>query len=116
MRIGIVETNCDPWAVCRLAAEGVKDWDLGCEVRVAAPPGGRLRMCHTPRYLFYIVRELLSNSALATHARARAGRGTSPIDVAICANGTQVVIRVSDRGGGMPFESEEEMMSNLYRE
>uniref|UniRef100_A0A7S1ADG8 Protein-serine/threonine kinase n=2 Tax=Noctiluca scintillans TaxID=2966 RepID=A0A7S1ADG8_NOCSC len=114
-KIGIVDTQCDPYALCKEAAIRIQTQKYDCKIDVEEPICGSMRVCHTPRYLFYIVKELLGNAARATVERSVSrDMDSRPIKVTVCANDTQVVIRISDRAGGLPFESTQEMWTCLF--
>lgn len=62
---------------------------------------------YIPSHLEYIIGELLRNSIQAAVGRHRSSPDSSPpppIDVLICEAAQHVIIRVSDRGGGVPAE------------
>jgi len=67
---------------------------------------------YVPCYLSFIVREVLKNSCLATTDAEDVP--SRPINVMICADQRQVAIRVSDRGGGIPFDVGQRIWSYLY--
>jgi len=64
-KVGIVDTRCDPSKICLQAAAHVEDGLWPCAIDVENP-GGHLEVCQIPRYVFYIVEEVLRNSARAT--------------------------------------------------
>jgi len=114
-KVGIIDTECDPWDICQQAIAKIHDGPWPCVIQ-SENPSGRVSFCHAPRYLFYIMVELLKNSARATAeaARDREGYAARPIRVALCADDHQVLIRISDRGGGMPASRAEQMWSYTY--
>jgi len=129
--VGIVDTMCNPGLVCEEAAAQVKGFFAERE-----PDGNLLRITvqanncvdsqqpvafsYIPRYLFYIVSELLQNSARATLEAYRAtpadGRPAepAPILVTVCADQKQVAIRISDHGGGVSFGNSEKIWSYQF--
>jgi len=117
-KIGIVDTMCDPWEVCRQAAERVQETLGACSIEVRKQPSHKdVRLCYTPRYLFYMVEELLTNSARSTLEQAVDKEdlmANRPIKVTVCANEHSVVIRITDRGGGMSFEPADLVWSRMF--
>lgn len=114
-KVGIVDTRLDLRDVCARAVAEVRDGPWPCPVEVEHV-GDDFHFCHTPRYLFYILVELLRNSSRATaHAvgtgRATLGEGPDApaIRVTVCAGDHQAVLRVSDRGGGVPCDMVDRM-------
>jgi len=117
-KIGIVDTMCDPWEVCRQAAERVQETLGACSIEVRKQPSQKdVRLCYTPRYLFYMVEELLTNSVRSTMEQAVDKEdlmANRPIKVTVCANEHSVVIRIADRGGGMSFEPADLVWSRMF--
>lgn len=110
-KVGMLDLQCDPLAVCQQAIAEVQDGVYACAIE-ADNPCGDIRFCQAPRYLYYIMLELLKNAAKATNEMvAPAALDEHPVTLSVCANEVQVVIRVSDRGGGMPFQAADEMWS-----
>lgn len=99
-KVGIIDWECDPWEICQLVVTQLEEGPRPVAF-VLENLSGAIRLCYAPRYLFFILEELLSNSARAV---AEAG-SAYPIRIAICADNRQVTIRISDRGGGMPSEA-----------
>eukprot|EP00929_Paragymnodinium_shiwhaense_P010884 TRINITY_DN11592_c0_g1_i1.p1 TRINITY_DN11592_c0_g1~~TRINITY_DN11592_c0_g1_i1.p1 ORF type:complete len:488 (+),score=114.02 TRINITY_DN11592_c0_g1_i1:91-1554(+) len=106
-QIGVFDTACDPWDVCLQAAEPFSDRVL---IEIAKPLE-RIKICHSPRYLFYIMEELLKNAARATLDVCKDESEVSkrPIKISVSANPRHVVIRVSDRAGGIPWQESQQM-------
>lgn len=107
-RIGAVDMYCDPVEICRHAAKdacrpfigaGVED----ITIEVVAPPC-KIEFSYIPKYLKYIVEELLVNSIRATldAAEGRCDASKRPIQVLIAADSDQVAICIKDMGGGLP--------------
>ncbi|KAF2090689.1 alpha-ketoacid dehydrogenase kinase [Saccharata proteae CBS 121410] len=59
---------------------------------------------YIPSHLEYIIGELLRNSIQATIEQTPPGVTPRPIEVLICETQQHVIIRISDRGGGVPKE------------
>ena len=60
---------------------------------------------YIPSHLEYMIGELLRNSVQAVVEQQRSSKATSPpppIEVLVCEAAQHVIIRVSDRGGGIP--------------
>ncbi|CAJ1337375.1 unnamed protein product [Effrenium voratum] len=112
-KVGIIDTKCDPWQICQAAISATQDGPHTCLIE-AENTSGKVEFCHVPRYLFYIMEELLSNSARAAAAQAEAGQEMRPIRVSLCADDGQVVIRISDRAGGMHSKSASQVWSYLF--
>mmetsp|Transcript_31461 Transcript_31461/g.57112 ORF Transcript_31461/g.57112 Transcript_31461/m.57112 type:complete len:390 (-) Transcript_31461:477-1646(-) len=104
-KIGIVDRKCDPWQICQQAIAEVQDGPWPCLVE-AENVSGKTEFSHVPRYLFYIVDKLLRNSARASF---ESSTSPSPVQLSLCAAERQVVIRISDRGGGMPSATADRM-------
>lgn len=111
-RVGIVHKDADPWEVCREAAEELRKRRPACRICVESRIGKRRHFSHAPRYLFYIVQELLENSA---KAQERQVDGVHPITLTVCSNEQKLMVRVSDRAGGLPFPNMEDAWWSLYR-
>jgi len=127
--VGIVDTKCNPGEICEQAAAAVQvSWHRpGDEVIIKVDTHGDLasqsrsgiEFSYIPQYLFYIVQELLSNSVRATIEAADRSDMPSklaamPINVTVCADQKQVVIRISDKGGGVPFGKAEKIWSYRF--
>lgn len=127
---GIVDNSCDPARVCQQAAhharqlcrqhfqlsETVTITVEGPGSRVPVQSGQRIQFPYVPQYLFYIMVELLKNSARATveTCENRTSLKERPIVVTIGADLTQVAIRVRDRAGGIPFSERDRVWSYMY--
>eukprot|EP00930_Biecheleria_cincta_P056773 TRINITY_DN42831_c0_g1_i1.p1 TRINITY_DN42831_c0_g1~~TRINITY_DN42831_c0_g1_i1.p1 ORF type:complete len:434 (-),score=68.80 TRINITY_DN42831_c0_g1_i1:84-1385(-) len=126
-RVGVVDYDCDPVAICEQAARHTRklckehfltsnDVDISVEQCVLANYDleSRIRFPYVPNYLFYIMVELLKNSARATvEAQDRTGNKRS-IVITIGADPSQVAIRVLDQAGGIPFGVADRVWSYMY--
>mmetsp|Transcript_84156 Transcript_84156/g.265659 ORF Transcript_84156/g.265659 Transcript_84156/m.265659 type:complete len:386 (-) Transcript_84156:79-1236(-) len=114
-KVGIIDTRCDPWEICQQAVAQIQEGLWPCRIETESPSESVL-FCHAPRYLFYIMKELLANSARATaeSAGSRDESELEPIRVTLCSDEHQVVIRISDRGGGMPSNRAKQMWSYTF--
>lgn len=118
-RTGIVDTDCDPAEVCRAAAECVRNQfppgSFEIEVEEASVDKG-IAFCYISKYLFFILEELLKNSA-----RAVLSRSSTPdelerniIRVSVCADPKNVAISICDTGGGIRAENLQKIWSYSY--
>mmetsp|Transcript_39429 Transcript_39429/g.125338 ORF Transcript_39429/g.125338 Transcript_39429/m.125338 type:complete len:433 (-) Transcript_39429:135-1433(-) len=128
-RHGIVDDACDPASICEQAAKHARKlckqhFLLDQDVRIlvesydAAIGGpGRIRFPYVPQYLFYIMVEILKNSARAT-VEAAGGDPRKiqerPIIITVGADHSQVAIRVHDVAGGIPFSVADRVWSYMY--
>lgn len=107
--IGIVDTKCNPAAICQHAIDFVRDriapLEINIRLYVAQPD---IELSFIPTYLRNIVKELLWNAVNATVAWQRYGGSTwSDIGVTVCADPAHVGIQISDKAGGVPSEHAE---------
>jgi len=122
-----VDHECDPAAICEQAGLHArklckKHYGLQESVQVVVESEGcrtskgRIRFPYMPQYLFYILVELLKNSARATveNASHRTKIPERPIVVTVSADPSQVGIRVHDQAGGIPFEVADRVWSYMY--
>lgn len=124
--VGIVDTKCNPGQICEEAAAAVREGlitrgesDIRIDVQTnnCSYANAKIEFSYIPRYLFYIVQELLRNS---TRATSEAWGGVAkdvakkPITVTVCADKKQVAIRISDQGGGIPFENAGQIWSYTF--
>ena len=113
-KVGIIDMKCDPWQICESAVVATQDGPYACLIETESP-SEKIEFCHVPRYLYYIMEELLSNSARAAAEKAQKDRAQPlPIRVSLCADDSQVVIRISDRAGGMHSRCASEVWSYLF--
>lgn len=119
-RVGIVDIYCDPGELCEQAAadarrpfEAAGPEDITIEV---CTPRHTIEFSYIPKYLKYIVTELIQNSIRATLDTAgRCGDAkTRPIQVLIAADNQQVAICIRDKGGGLPTGQAERVWSYAY--
>lgn len=125
---GIIHLECDAVAICKKAADYtsricqahtghqpfivVENYEAGKKGPQADSP---CYFSYIPGYLRYIMTELLKNSFQASlRANPDEILAKSPIHVLVCRDEHRVVIRVSDRGGGIPFEVGDRIWSYLY--
>jgi len=129
---GIVDHHCDPAIICDRAAKHVQKLtqshykinhqlviqvETGASGEVASGGSGRVRFPYVPQYLFYVVVELLKNSARATveiSGGDQAEIRKRPIIITVGADPSQVAIRVHDSAGGIPFSVADRVWSYMY--
>lgn len=128
---GIVDDACDPSVICDRAAKHVRKlckshYNLEQELEIIIETGasndmsgqGRgVRFPYVPQYLFYILVELLKNSARATveiSGGDQAAIKARPIIITVGADPSQVAIRVHDSAGGIPFSVADRVWSYMY--
>jgi len=113
---GIVDTVCDPAQICVLAAETVRE-KLAIETLTidVEKPAETIQFSCIPKYLRYILEELLQNAARATIENYPPEElVTRPIKVTVCADSRRVAIRISDKGGGITHGAADKIWSYLY--
>mmetsp|Transcript_99083 Transcript_99083/g.261633 ORF Transcript_99083/g.261633 Transcript_99083/m.261633 type:complete len:471 (+) Transcript_99083:43-1455(+) len=129
-RGGIVDHACDPAIICDRAAKHVRKlckshYNMEQELEIIIETGasceisgqGRVRFPYVPQYLFYILVELLKNSARATVESSGGDQSqirARPIVVTVGADPSQVAIRVHDSAGGIPFSVADRVWSYMY--
>lgn len=120
---GIVDTQCDPAEICFQAAASVQrsfqtPWgpDAPVAIQVEKASSDSIGFCYISKYLFFILEELLRNSA-----RAVVKSSTTPeqlrrniIKVTVCADEKNVAISICDRGGGIDGKDVDNVWSYVY--
>jgi len=99
----------------KLCRQHFKDVDQ--DVQIIVESCGRVRFPYVPQYLFYIMVELLKNSARATMEAAGEDPRQileRPITITVGADPGQIVIRVHDVAGGIPFSVADKVWSYMY--
>lgn len=128
-RVGVFDFACDPASICLQAARHAQKLcqehfggETDVQIRVESTNKSdfelesRIRFPYVPNYLFYIMVELLKNSARATVEahRADATQKPRPIVITVGADPSQVAIRVEDEAGGIPFSASDRVWSYMY--
>lgn len=126
-RAGVVHDRCLPAEVCERAAARTRRICLehyrcrkSVHIRVEDAgdgEGGPSSFTYAPKYLFYMVLELLKNSVRATIEAAdgsAAGLPERPITVTVSSDAGRVAVRVRDLAGGIPREAQERIWSYSY--
>jgi len=125
---GIIESNCDVPRICQQAVAIVGDLHRSSAGRVpkivvetASAKSGSSDTAHfsyIPEFLKFMLVEILDNSCRATlnTYHDRTDLRAWPITVVVCGDAREVVIRISDRARGIPFEVGKSVWSYLYSE
>jgi signal transduction histidine kinase len=123
---GLMDSNCDVGRICTETASAVQDV---CEESTGRRPEvlvqtysavgtdcGAPKMAFIPRFLRYIVGEVLKNSCRATveNSPPDLDLHTRPIKIIVCADEEHVALRFTDRAGGIPFHVGSRVWSYLY--
>lgn len=123
---GLIDVNCCATTVCQSAALlaqklcmthvgkcpefEIRSFVYGKE---GDQPMGSNTFSYIPGFLRYIVMELMKNSFNATVKNA-VGDEMQKVRVIVCCDSHRVAIRISDRGGGIPFDVGDRIWSYLY--
>ncbi|XP_037112947.1 pyruvate dehydrogenase (acetyl-transferring) kinase isozyme 2, mitochondrial-like [Syngnathus acus] len=121
--IGCIDSLCDVSEVVRDAYESAK---LMCEQYYLGAPELELRqmnansirqpiqISYIPSHLYHMLFELFKNAMRATIENHEASRILPPIQVLVSVGGEDLSIKMSDRGGGVPFRKTERLFSYMY--
>uniref|UniRef100_A0A8C6TYI4 Protein-serine/threonine kinase n=1 Tax=Neogobius melanostomus TaxID=47308 RepID=A0A8C6TYI4_9GOBI len=121
--IGCIDSMCDVTEVVRDAYDSAK---LLCEqYYLGAPelelrevnaniPRQRLYISYIPSHLYHMLFELFKNAMRATIESHEASRTLPPVKVLVSLGPEDLSIRMSDRGGGVPFRKTERLFSYMY--
>lgn len=121
---GIVDTMCDPAYVCQEVADSVMaNFQTSMypmakiQIQVKRIPHDTdIEFSYVTKYLYFVVQELLTNAvrAVAENAISAEELEESIIKVVVCADEKNVAIRITDKGGGIPFEHIESVWSYVF--
>lgn len=124
---GIIDANCCATEVCQLAAglaQKLCHTHLGKTVeftidnyvhgKSGPQPFRSSTFSYVPGYLRYIVLEIMKNSFSATVKNATCDEELHKVKIIICCDSHRVAIRITDRGGGIPFDVGDQIWSYLY--
>eukprot|EP00928_Gymnodinium_smaydae_P070202 TRINITY_DN540_c0_g1_i1.p1 TRINITY_DN540_c0_g1~~TRINITY_DN540_c0_g1_i1.p1 ORF type:complete len:433 (+),score=92.39 TRINITY_DN540_c0_g1_i1:70-1368(+) len=102
--VGLVDRKCDPGAVCARAAANVEE-EFEHSVKIAVQSETGIEFSFLPQYLMLLLMELLRNSVQATLRNQLTLNRVpeSAIKVTVASDVKKVMIKISDRGGGLPF-------------
>ncbi|KAK1877462.1 [Pyruvate dehydrogenase (acetyl-transferring)] kinase isozyme 2 mitochondrial [Dissostichus eleginoides] len=106
--IGCIDSMCDVPEVARDAYESAK---LLCEHQQHREA---IQISYVPSHLYHILFELFKNAMRATIENHKASRTLPPIKVMVALGGEDLSIKMSDRGGGVPFRKTEHLFSYMY--
>ncbi|KAM9780553.1 LOW QUALITY PROTEIN: pyruvate dehydrogenase (acetyl-transferring) kinase isozyme 2, mitochondrial-like [Neosynchiropus ocellatus] len=121
--IGSIDTACDVTEVTRDAYDSAK---MLCEQYYLGAPelellqtnvnraGEPIRISYIPSHLYHMLFELFKNAMRATIENHEPSRILPPIKVMIAVGGEDLSIKMSDRGGGVPFKKTERLFSYMY--
>uniref|UniRef100_A0A3P8W243 Protein-serine/threonine kinase n=1 Tax=Cynoglossus semilaevis TaxID=244447 RepID=A0A3P8W243_CYNSE len=73
-----------------------------------------IQISYIPSHLYHMVFELFKNSMRATLENHEASSHLPPIKVMVALGGEDLSIKMSDRGGGVPFRKTERLFSYMY--
>lgn len=102
---GIIESACDPLALCGTCADEAKQKALAVfgvapEVHVYGEPGKSFTF--VPEHIRFVAGELIKNACKATIKRHRDGaKPLPPVRVVVAWGDSNVTIKVADEGGGI---------------
>lgn len=121
--IGCIDSMCDVTEVVRDAYDSAKmlceQYYLGApelELRKvnANVPRQRLYISYIPSHLYHMLFELFKNAMRATIEVHEASCTLPPVRVLISLGAEDLSIRMSDRGGGVPYRKTERLFSYMY--
>lgn len=114
-----ISTKCDPLKIAEHAANVIQDlcheW-YGSAPKIIVTDAGAVPFTFVPRYMFYILSELLKNAVRAT-VEQHSFTGCSemvPITLVVCTGRGVTSVRISDTGGGIPVDRLPRVWSYLY--
>uniref|UniRef100_A0A4W5Q1E3 Protein-serine/threonine kinase n=1 Tax=Hucho hucho TaxID=62062 RepID=A0A4W5Q1E3_9TELE len=127
--IGSIDPHCDVTEVVRDAYQSAK---LVCDQYYLSSPDLMLQemngknqtkinnrkqpisIVYVPSHLYHMLFELFKNAMRATIENHEASNRLPPIQVMVAIGGEDLSIKVSDRGGGVPFRKIENLFSYMY--
>uniref|UniRef100_A0AAY4CWC4 Protein-serine/threonine kinase n=1 Tax=Denticeps clupeoides TaxID=299321 RepID=A0AAY4CWC4_9TELE len=129
--IGSIDPCCDVVQVVRDAYESAK---MLCEQYYLTSPSldlkelnrGKLRpaalksrtqpihLVYVPSHLYHMLFELFKNAMRATIENHKDSSDLPPIEVLVAIGGEDLSIKMSDKGGGVPFRKMENLFSYMY--
>jgi len=115
-----INPQCRPDRIARHAASVVDQMcsqKYGCtpEITISSVAGAQ-PFPFVPKYLFYIISELLKNAVRATVERhfSSAPRPMPPVALLLSGDANTICIRISDQAGGIPSDRLVHIWSYLY--
>ncbi|XP_041939567.1 pyruvate dehydrogenase (acetyl-transferring) kinase isozyme 2, mitochondrial [Alosa sapidissima] len=120
--IGSIDPHCNVTEIVRDAYENAKGL---CEQYYLISPdlllnelntksrGQPINMVYVPSHLYHMLFELFKNAMRAT-IENHSNSTLPPVEVMVAIGGEDLSIKVSDRGGGVPFRKMEKLFSYMY--
>ncbi|KAK1793973.1 hypothetical protein P4O66_010875 [Electrophorus voltai] len=121
--IGSIDQHCQVTEVVKEAYESAK---MLCDQYYLSSPALVLQELNTnnknqpisivyvPSHLYHMLFELFKNAMRATIENYNEGSSLPPIEVMVALGGEDLSIKMTDRGGGVPFRKIENLFSYLY--
>uniref|UniRef100_A0A8C2GNZ1 Protein-serine/threonine kinase n=1 Tax=Cyprinus carpio TaxID=7962 RepID=A0A8C2GNZ1_CYPCA len=121
--IGSIDPYCQVTEVVKDAYESAR---MLCDQYYLSSPDLVLRELNTdnrnqpisivyvPSHLYHMLFELFKNAMRATIESHKEGSNLPPIQVMVAIGGEDLTIKMSDRGGGVPFRKIENLFSYMY--
>uniref|UniRef100_A0A8C2IA10 Protein-serine/threonine kinase n=1 Tax=Cyprinus carpio TaxID=7962 RepID=A0A8C2IA10_CYPCA len=121
--IGSIDPHCQVAEVVKDAYESAK---MRCDQYYLSSPDLVLQELNTnnrnqpinivyvPSHLYHMLFELFKNAMRATIENHKEGCNFPPIQVMVAIGGEDLTIKMSDRGGGVPFRKMENLFSYMY--
>ncbi|KAB5555563.1 hypothetical protein PHYPO_G00035620 [Pangasianodon hypophthalmus] len=121
--IGSIDPHCEVADVVKDAYESAK---MLCDQYYLSSPDLVLRqhninnmnlpisIVYVPSHLYHMLFELFKNAMRATIENHNEGTNLPPIEVMVAIGGEDLSIKMSDRGGGVPFRKMENLFSYMY--
>lgn len=117
-QVGIVDLRCNPAKVCKQAMDSVLERFDAQGVTMNLQVAHEIEFSFIPQYLYFMLEELLENSAAASVGiggiGARRPGGSSEINVTVCADPRHVVFSISDKAGGIPYELKDKVWEYMF--
>ncbi|KAJ8372344.1 hypothetical protein AAFF_G00290330 [Aldrovandia affinis] len=121
--IGCIDPHCEVAEVVRDAYESAKmlcdqyylgSPDLELQELNTNKQGQNIDIVYVPSHLYHMLFELFKNAMRATIENHEASSILPPIQVMVAIGGEDLSIKMSDRGGGVPFKKIERLFSYMY--
>ncbi|XP_066519666.1 pyruvate dehydrogenase (acetyl-transferring) kinase isozyme 2, mitochondrial [Hoplias malabaricus] len=121
--IGSIDPHCQVTEVVKDAYESAK---MLCDQYYLSSPDLLLQelninnrnqpisIVYVPSHLYHMLFELFKNSMRATIENHSEGANLPPIEVMVAIGGEDLSIKMSDKGGGVPFRKMENLFSYMY--
>jgi len=112
-----INEKCQPQTIAQLAAPIVERMcanQYGISPDIEILDVGAQPFPFVPRYLFYIVSELMKNAVRATVEAHMEAESLPPVKVIVSGDENVACIRISDEGGGIPVKDLNHVWSYLY--